>query len=201
MEEALGESYRIFEDNLSKTETVVLTGGNFGEKFAEKLSRNKFSLTNTKFILSDERLSCADNKKNSFLIFKKFKKMGFYERNFFYDFDHEKLVDQYGELFDFDNTSLDICFLSIGDDGHIAGHFSNSINITSFLSKTNNSPKPPKNRISLRLDYLSKARIIIVLAIGSEKKKALEDFIEDKNKESRILRNHKKLFLISDCLV
>ena len=200
MEEAIGESYKIFEDNLSKTETVILTGGNFGEKFAAKLSQNKNSLTNKKFLLSDERLSCGENKKNSFLIFKKFKKMGFFERNFFYDFDDDKLIDQYGKPFDFDNTSLDICFLSIGEDGHIAGHFSNSINKNNFFSETNNSPKPPKNRISLRPDYLSKARIIIVLAIGSEKKEALEDFIEDKNKESSKLRQHKELFLISDCL-
>lgn len=200
MKEALGESYEIFKKNSSEATTVILTGGNFGEKFALELSQDKDLMTNKKFLLSDERLNCDENKKNSFLIFEKFKKNGFFEKNLFYDFDDDKLINQFGELFDFNNVPLDICFLSVGEDGHIAGDFGNSININTFFSRTNNSPKPPKNRVSLRLDYISKTKVIVVLGMGREKRKAVKDFINGKNVKSSIFRNHKKLFLISDCL-
>jgi 6-phosphogluconolactonase len=74
---------------------------------------------------------------------------------------------------------LDLIFLGMGEDGHVASLFPNSPsqnldNSVSFLV-IENSPKPPPNRISLTYLAIAAAKSVWVLASGANKDAALRN--------------------------
>lgn len=74
---------------------------------------------------------------------------------------------------------LDLVFLGIGEDGHVASLFPNAgadvLNCTTPFLVIRNSPKPPPTRISLSYATLAAARQIWVWATGASKEAALRD--------------------------
>ena len=72
---------------------------------------------------------------------------------------------------------LDLIFLGVGEDGHVASLFPNSTeekqdNSVSFLA-VNDSPKPPPSRISMTYATLKTAKNVWILASGAGKEKIL----------------------------
>jgi len=86
---------------------------------------------------------------------------------------------------------LDFTLLSLGEDGHLAGHFVNS-----YLLKDNrfcftaNAVKLPSSRISFTVDFLSKSKRIIVAIFGEEKKEPFLELIEGIGLHSPIIKNN-----------
>lgn len=79
----------------------------------------------------------------------------------------------------------DIILLSSGEDGHIASLFPKHPSIFSdeeYYILVENSPKPPEKRMSITKNFLKKSNIAILLFSGEEKKKALQNFVNDKIK-------------------
>ena len=93
---------------------------------------------------------------------------------------------------------LDICFLSFGEDGHLAGHFRKSRKLKNkIFCYTDNAPKLPKDRVSFDLSWLAKSSQLVLIALGLKKEKALIEFIEGKGMHSN-LRGLKNVTIITD---
>lgn len=76
--------------------------------------------------------------------------------------------------------ALDLIFLGMGEDGHVASLFQNAMFDLEKNAKCNsafifvpNSPKPPPRRISLNYKAIAAARQVWVLASGRGKEDAL----------------------------
>jgi 6-phosphogluconolactonase len=81
------------------------------------------------------------------------------------------------------SSSFDIALLSAGEDGHVAGLFPNHPTVKSeeeYFISTNDSPKPPKGRMSSSRRLLARTDTAFVLFIGEAKREALEKFNDDK---------------------
>ncbi len=72
-------------------------------------------------------------------------------------------------------AGLDVLLLGMGEDGHIASLFPGhpALDAAGLVALVDDSPKPPAERITLTLAYLSSARHAILLATGAGKRNAL----------------------------
>ena len=74
--------------------------------------------------------------------------------------------------------ALDVTLLGMGEDGHIASLFPGHAWATDALAAhVAESPKPPKDRITLTRTILATARTSILLAAGEGKRAALERLV------------------------
>ena len=81
------------------------------------------------------------------------------------------------------NGNFDIILLSSGEEGHVASLFPNHESIrnqSEFFIALEDSPKPPKRRISASRKMLQKSKLAVLLFFGKEKRLALEKF-QDRN--------------------
>jgi 6-phosphogluconolactonase len=101
---------------------------------------------------------------------------------------------------------LDLIFLGMGEDGHVASLFQNARFDGNESAKCNapyhfvpNSPKPPPRRISLNLKAITAARAVWVLVSGEGKEAALKKSLnaEGQTPLGRVLRirRHTKIFV------
>ncbi|MAY73615.1 MAG: 6-phosphogluconolactonase [Phycisphaerae bacterium] len=76
---------------------------------------------------------------------------------------------------DGEDAVLDAVLLGIGEDGHVASLFpgADALEASGAVIGVTDSPKPPPERITLTLGVLRRARLMIVLAIGSGKADAV----------------------------
>jgi len=73
---------------------------------------------------------------------------------------------------------LDLIFLGMGEDGHVASLFPGKTDGTipgDIFCAVNNSPKPPPNRVTLSYAAIAAAKNVWVLASGAAKKTALRE--------------------------
>jgi 6-phosphogluconolactonase len=77
---------------------------------------------------------------------------------------------------------LDLIFLGLGEDGHIASLMPNApaetVNSRAPYLRIENSPKPPPNRISLSYAVIAAAKNVWVLAAGAGKEAALRQSLQ-----------------------
>ena len=98
--------------------------------------------------------------------------------------------------------SLDLIFLGLGEDGHVASLFPGEAETwtsdRAVYRAINNSPKPPPNRLTLGYQAISAARQVWMLASGSGKEQGFRDSLSLTGKTSfaRVikLRNATKIF-------
>jgi 6-phosphogluconolactonase len=97
---------------------------------------------------------------------------------------------------------LDLIFLGMGEDGHVASLFPGEpdvlISDKSIYRAENNSPKPPPNRVTLGYAMITAARQVWVLASGAGKETALRESLFSKGRTplARVtqFRTHTKIF-------
>src|ERR1700683_3265566 len=73
---------------------------------------------------------------------------------------------------------LDLIFLGMGEDGHVASLFPNKAEgtiSTEIFCAVTNSPKPPPNRVTLSYATITAAKNVWVLASGAGKETALRE--------------------------
>ena len=104
--------------------------------------------------------------------------------------DMEKRIDSLGL------RGFDISILSLGEDGHLAGNFSNSINLGKNITYNMDAPKSPKERISFSIEWLAKSDLIILLAIGKAKHNAFQQLISDGPKCTQLEKVSSKIIAI-----
>jgi 6-phosphogluconolactonase len=104
----------------------------------------------------------------------------------------------------FNNADYSIGFFGIGSDGHIAALFphhpalSEPDNLATYLD---NSPKPPKNRISMTIKAIKKLDEAIIFAMGDEKRHVIEKLKEEllpEEQPAQILKSLPKLTIFND---
>ena len=98
--------------------------------------------------------------------------------------------------------NFDLTLLSMGEDGHTAslfpGHFYNKNK--SVVSECN-SPKYPKNRISVSYSRLNKSKNIFKVVCGSSKKKAVDLWLAGKTLPiNKIYGQSEKIFACENVL-
>ena len=75
----------------------------------------------------------------------------------------------------------DIILVSSGEDGHIGALYPNHHSIhneSSDLISMNDSPKPPKNRMSISKKFLLKSKIGVLILVGDMKRKTYSNFLD-----------------------
>jgi 6-phosphogluconolactonase len=102
---------------------------------------------------------------------------------------------------------LDLIFLGMGEDGHVASLFPNAPSeiadcTTPFLA-VDNSPKPPPNRVTLSYTAIAAAKNVWVLASGAGKETALREslYAGGRTPLARVLQSRPQTKVFSDILL
>jgi 6-phosphogluconolactonase len=97
---------------------------------------------------------------------------------------------------------FDIVLLSMGEDGHIASLFPNHVYPEDqMVVVEQDSPKPPKERISMSYQQLNKAHYIFKLIIGGSKQKAVTLLEQNVNLPiTRVSGECEKLFFCKNAI-
>ena len=81
-------------------------------------------------------------------------------------------------LIESDVEYFDLCILSLGDDGHMAGHFLNSqLSNDGLFCKTDDAPISPRG---FSINFLLKSKKVIIVAMDESKKAALNSMLSEK---------------------
>lgn len=94
---------------------------------------------------------------------------------------------------------FDLCLLGIGEDGHTASLFPGNDcgeneyakNVLAVL----NSPKPPKQRISLSAKRLNMSEVVLFITSGKEKKSIINRVIKGENLPCNLIKGKEKTLL------
>jgi len=196
-----------------KPHCVALSGGRITQKFflstAEKAMARKISFDHVHFFWADERCVPPDDPESNYKLAQDllFAPLRISEANVHRlrgELEPEEAVavanteirriafNENGE------PILDLIFLGMGEDGHVASLFQNARFAAEKNAKcngpfifVNNSPKPPPRRISLNYNAIAAARQVWVLASGEGKEDALKLSVNAEGETSlgRVIKN------------
>jgi 6-phosphogluconolactonase len=154
--------------------TVALSGGKTYSSLFPFWIKLKPDCTNTSFFPVDERIVPFDDPGSNWgTTFKNFLQLIGNARdkdNFMTSPEmYRKILFQ---KFQQDVPVFDVIFLGVGDDGHTASLFPNTDDCKDLSSPVlqTRSPKPPFNRITLSIKVLMRAKTLITVIRGIEKK-------------------------------
>lgn len=160
---------------------LALPGGRSVAGLLQKLSPADLDWSKVEIFMIDERVVPIDNKDSNYqqahdLFLKRVKAKA-------HPFILEKGVEQYNREFLRAGAHFDIIVLGVGEEGHIAalfpGHSALEVRGKKFIL-INDSPKLPKERVTVSPDIIKDADFIILLFAGKEKKNAYEQFSNPK---------------------
>jgi 6-phosphogluconolactonase len=183
-----------------KTHSVALSGGRVVQKFfvsaAEKAMARKISFKNVHFFWSDERCVPPDDPESNFklaedLLFTPLHIPEAQIHRLRGELPPEEGVAQANaDILRYASKGngeaiLDLVFLGMGEDGHVASLFQNARSEDDKNANCNGpfifvptSPKPPPRRISLNYKGIAAAKQVWVLASGAGKEAALRSSLE-----------------------
>lgn len=156
---------------------VAFTGGRFGDYFSSNILEKDLRRIDFRLFLTDERYTSNIKVLNKTIIEKNFiHKLNNNSEFYFFDTKLE-ILKLYKNMSDILNkleiNFFDIVILSLGEDGHLAGHFNNSILFRNgILCKTDIAPISP--RISFSVEWLLKAKNVFIVIKGKEKQLAYD---------------------------
>ena len=191
---------------LSNSFKIVLTGGNSVLKLYNILSNSKSNWSKWHIYLGDERcLPTNDKDRNDHVINQVWlnnsqilkKNIHFIHEEFGADdgaLHYEKILDNVGDF--------DVVLLSIGEDGHAASLFPHHLyDKNTSVVVERNSPKFPKDRISMSYSRLNQSKNIFKIISGSSKQKAVKMWIKGKALPiNKIYGQSEKVFICNNAL-
>jgi 6-phosphogluconolactonase/glucosamine-6-phosphate isomerase/deaminase len=207
IQEASVECKKIIIGYLSSNDisiNIALTGGRFGKYFVTDLADGQFPIEKLSIFQTDERFVPVNDKESvQGMLVNGLNKIENIDPCFFnISLNPESCAkDMREKINHIGLIGFDITVLSLGEDGHLAGNFLNSINLDEMITYTKDAPKPPQERISFSLDWISKSNLIILLVLGAEKEKAFKNFVEGSGMFSQLNNSAKKIIIIKDELI
>jgi 6-phosphogluconolactonase len=208
-----------------KSYCVALSGGRITQKFyistVEKALARNVSFGRVHFFWSDERCVPPDDPESNFkladdLLFEPLKIAEGQIHRLRGELPPEEAVAQANtEIAGVapkvnDQAVLDLIFLGMGEDGHVASLFQNARFDSEKNAKCNepfffvpNSPKPPPRRISLSYKAIVAAGQVWVLASGAGKEDALKRSLNAEGQVplGQVIKNRKKTKIFTDISV
>lgn len=173
---------------LSEKDEIILglPGGRSITKILHYLKREFIDWNKVHVFMVDERLVPIDDQDSNFRLIKHELSGVIPDKNLHpFQFDDNKPdfgLDQYEmEIKNFGGI-FDIVLLSSGEDGHIGSLFPNHPSIldeSEYCILVQNSPKLPKNRISISKKFLLRSKIGILLFVGDMKQEAYSKFLDE----------------------
>tara|TARA_B100001142_G_scaffold192320_1_gene191316 strand:- start:8235 stop:8894 length:660 start_codon:yes stop_codon:yes gene_type:complete len=185
--------------------SIVFTGGRFGESIVSSFNP-KYITKNIQIFQTDERFvgyhdeACIQTKLERSL-FDSGINLESDQLNFFrLETTYSESIHSMKDLLDQKQIEVfDIVFLSLGEDGHLAGDFNTSdICIDNQICFTKNANKPPKKRISYTASWLLNSDFIFLAVIGGDKEKAFDDLIHGKGIHSSKINYDKNIIVLKD---
>ena len=200
IETAIKEALNFLPEQNTKF-SICFTGGSFGVGLLNKISSEEIDISNWNIYQTDERLDATEKDIIQKIIISNLKGCaGYAEENCFFlphALNGKTIETLAHNLQRFSKNRFDLTFLSLGEDGHIAGHFEESVSLTKDFCFIRNSPKPPKKRLSFKLEKFLESHRIVLACIGKEKKHALEKLLSGESFHSKLVE-HERLILIYD---
>lgn len=175
-------------------------------KYLEKLNPN--ILKNIYFWLVDERIVDFDDKERNFtqiydVFFKKLIDLKIISQNQLIkiDFSNPNYLDALNK----DIKKFDIAFFGSWEDWHIASLFPNNDILKNNLDQfiiINNSPKSPKNRVTISKKMISWIDLSFLFFVWKEKKDAYLKFLDKDiwsyDLPAKLLLDSKKIYIYND---
>tara|TARA_Y100000310_G_scaffold50135_1_gene46233 strand:- start:309 stop:1001 length:693 start_codon:yes stop_codon:yes gene_type:complete len=172
--------------------TLAIPGGRSVIPIFKLLKQDKrISWKKINIFMVDERLVPINHKDSNFKLAKNLfldhlLKSGRLPEENVHPFILKKEKDQGIKFYEKDlkryKSRYDIILLSSGEDGHIGALYPNHNSITNnakYFITMKNSPKPPKNRMSMSKNLLLRSKVVILLFTGNAKKQAYEKFLDN----------------------
>ncbi len=168
---------------------LVLTGGTVGIKVLSELAplMDGLDLSRLQIWWGDERFVESDSPdrnsvqaREALLSRVPIPEQNIHEMPSIEDGDLETASKTLSEHFDSETPRFDIVLLGMGPDGHVASLFpgSKAIDFGRWVVAEPDSPKPPKQRISLSYEALSSAKQVWFLVAGKDKAPAVSKVFE-----------------------
>ena len=189
-----------------KSHCVGLSGGRITQKFflstAEKAMARRVSFDHVHFFWADERCVPPDDPESNYKLAQDllFAPLRIAEANIHRlrgELEPENAVAEANTEIhrippnEGGQPILDLIFLGMGEDGHVASLFQNARSGAEKNAKCNDpfifvsdSPKPPPRRISLSYNAIAAARQVWVLASGAGKEDALKQSVNAEGQTS-----------------
>ena len=201
-----------------KSHCVALSGGRIARKFfaavAEKARTRQVSFGHVHFFWADERCVPPDDPESNFhlakeLLFAPLKIADAQIHRIHGEDSPEaaataasKEISKIAPLNEAGLPVLDLIFLGMGEDGHVASLFPGESNVLildkAIYRAVNNSPKPPPNRVTLGCTTITAAKQVWVLVSGAGKEAALRESLGSKGRTplARVaqFRTHTEIF-------
>jgi 6-phosphogluconolactonase len=213
-----------------KPHCVALSGGRIAQKFfasvVEQARVRKMgdgdtpSLpSNVHFFWADERCVPPDDAESNFAIARKFLfaplKIGDAQIHRIHGEDSPEAaakaasaeISKISPLNEAGQPILDIIFLGMGEDGHVASLFPGEpdvlISDRAIYRAVKNSPKPPPNRVTLGYAVIAVAKQVWVLVSGTGKEAALRESLLSKGRTplARVTQFKTRAKIFSDFLL
>lgn len=205
-------------NRVGKNYCVALSGGRITQKFfattAEQAKARKISFERVHFFWADERCVPPTDPESNFkmaneLLFAPLK----ISENQIHRLRGEDLPENAVKFADAElrqiapnkngRAILDLIFLGMGEDGHVASLFpgkTEGTNPKEIFCTVGNSPKPPPNRLSLSYAAIATAKQVWVLASGAGKEAALRDSLNFSGKTplARVIQSRQNTRIFSE---
>lgn len=169
-------------NSAKKPFSIAFPGGTSVKGLLENLASKKIDWQGVNAFMSDERMAPATSPESNYrqadeLLFSKAKGIRAFS------FDPSAGVHEYSRKFlEATQGKLDIVVLGVGEDGHVASLFPASKAIKyrePGYVYVGNSPKPPRQRISLSSQAIGAAAMAVLLFASDSKRNAFKKFKSD----------------------
>lgn len=162
---------------IKKRNNIIISGGTTIKSLLQNCNKIK-NFYHNKVLLSDERLLIKKSKMRNDFFFKNLIKKNFIkQRNFIHykqSYLCNKNLDQLNNIIK--KINFQFAILGLGVNNHIASIFENSNKIT--INKSyyyiNNSPKKPKERVTISIKKLNKVKKIFLIVNKKKRNKELK---------------------------
>lgn len=170
---------------------VALAGGNTPKPLYKALTQENIDWDKVQFTLTDERWVLPNHASSNEKMIEQCLISKLNKQSKFVPLKNSAVTAKAGELVCNATLTeamnpLDLVVLGMGDDGHFASIFPNVDNLGPLLDQDNSlkcmavSPEGKEERMSLTLSYLLTAKTICLFITGANKKKIIDDILDNK---------------------